>query len=395
MSSQSQPRPIISYPCQVCGTPTSNWCSRCISVWYCSEDHLKQVCPSSPSFSLFALSLVLRLRVIHASLYSLFSSSGLAQPPCLLHPGLPLSLVLPLVHLALRPRLVGPILRPPVPRGRGPPEDCSRILLRCPAADQGNPHHRSKPPVPMGSRRQTVAPRGQPVFRRPHTGPQRRASPIPTPFILHPRRPRQGHPHQPLYFQTHKRPSSPKVEWHGALFKYLTLIISITPTHSPIYPSPIPPVYPLPSSPSSFHSLPAHSQSIFFFHRLHRPFRPPPLRRRTHQSINLIPVPDLISYSFYSRSSPSNTVAPAARHTRTAQPTTSRRSCPISCPSHDTCPFPRAYFGQGGRLSSPAWPRCTHIRTFFSTTTTTRHSREIQLYILTITMQQQQQVAAK
>ena len=39
----AQPRPIISYPCQVCGTPTSNWCSRCISVWYCSEDHLKQV----------------------------------------------------------------------------------------------------------------------------------------------------------------------------------------------------------------------------------------------------------------------------------------------------------------------------------------------------------------
>ena len=38
----SPSRPIISHPCQVCGTPTSNWCSRGISVWYCSEVYLKQ-----------------------------------------------------------------------------------------------------------------------------------------------------------------------------------------------------------------------------------------------------------------------------------------------------------------------------------------------------------------
>ena len=46
-----QLRPVISYPCQVCGTPTSNWCSRCISVWYCSEDHLNQVCTPCTSLS--------------------------------------------------------------------------------------------------------------------------------------------------------------------------------------------------------------------------------------------------------------------------------------------------------------------------------------------------------
>lgn len=99
MSSQ-QPRPIISYPCQVCGTLTSNWCSRCISVWYCSEDHLKQV------------------RVLHL-LYTRIDAStfppGLAQPSGLLHPRLRFPFVFPLPHLLFSPRLVSPILRPPLP----------------------------------------------------------------------------------------------------------------------------------------------------------------------------------------------------------------------------------------------------------------------------------------
>ncbi|KAJ3506910.1 hypothetical protein NMY22_g17097 [Coprinellus aureogranulatus] len=30
---------LINYPCAVCGQPTSQWCSRCQNVWYCSPEH--------------------------------------------------------------------------------------------------------------------------------------------------------------------------------------------------------------------------------------------------------------------------------------------------------------------------------------------------------------------
>ena len=254
------------------------------------------------------------------------SPSGLAEPPCLLHPRLHLARILPLAHLALRPRLVGPILRPPLPRRRGPPSNRSRLLLRCPEAHKGNPHHRPKPPVPMGPRRQTLAPRGQPLFCRPHSGSQRRAPPIPTAPLLHSRRPRKGHPYQPLHFQTHKWPRSPKVERHGTLFEMPTLISSPLPRSLPLIPCSFQVNFASTASVGHFFHLPAISPSAF-----RHPPTPPPFMN----------VPDLICYS---RSSHSNTVAHAVRHTRIAQQTTSRHSCPISCPSHNTCRQTRAYF---------------------------------------------------
>ncbi|KAG2011328.1 hypothetical protein CC2G_011463 [Coprinopsis cinerea AmutBmut pab1-1] len=33
--------PLINHPCTVCCNPTSMWCSRCQSAWYCSPEHLK------------------------------------------------------------------------------------------------------------------------------------------------------------------------------------------------------------------------------------------------------------------------------------------------------------------------------------------------------------------
>ncbi|KAH0582543.1 hypothetical protein J132_05494 [Termitomyces sp. J132] len=32
--------PIINHPCTFCCAPTSMWCSRCQSAWYCSPEHL-------------------------------------------------------------------------------------------------------------------------------------------------------------------------------------------------------------------------------------------------------------------------------------------------------------------------------------------------------------------
>lgn len=34
---------IINYPCAVCGQPTTQWCSRCQSAWYCSPEHSRDV----------------------------------------------------------------------------------------------------------------------------------------------------------------------------------------------------------------------------------------------------------------------------------------------------------------------------------------------------------------
>ena len=82
-------------------------------------------------------------------------------------------------------------------------------------------------------------------------------------------------------------------------------------------------------------------------------------------------VPRLICYS---RSLHSNTVEHAARHTRIAQQTTSRHSCPTSCPSRDTCPQTRAHSGQRERESPvqpAAWPRrirTSHVLVFITTT---------------------------
>jgi len=33
-------QPLINHPCTLCCRPTSMWCSRCQSAWYCSPDHL-------------------------------------------------------------------------------------------------------------------------------------------------------------------------------------------------------------------------------------------------------------------------------------------------------------------------------------------------------------------
>lgn len=46
------PVPTINHPCTLCCRPTSMWCSRCQSAWYCSPEHLHNV--SNPSFSLHA-----------------------------------------------------------------------------------------------------------------------------------------------------------------------------------------------------------------------------------------------------------------------------------------------------------------------------------------------------
>ncbi|TFK39454.1 hypothetical protein BDQ12DRAFT_681813 [Crucibulum laeve] len=32
--------PVINHPCTLCCRPTSMWCSRCQSAWYCSPEHL-------------------------------------------------------------------------------------------------------------------------------------------------------------------------------------------------------------------------------------------------------------------------------------------------------------------------------------------------------------------
>jgi len=32
--------PLINHPCTLCRRPTSMWCSRCQSAWYCSAEHI-------------------------------------------------------------------------------------------------------------------------------------------------------------------------------------------------------------------------------------------------------------------------------------------------------------------------------------------------------------------
>ncbi|KAF8199085.1 hypothetical protein BJ912DRAFT_950851 [Pholiota molesta] len=32
--------PLINHPCTLCCRPTSMWCSRCQSAWYCSPEHI-------------------------------------------------------------------------------------------------------------------------------------------------------------------------------------------------------------------------------------------------------------------------------------------------------------------------------------------------------------------
>ncbi|KAF8159837.1 hypothetical protein B0H34DRAFT_419742 [Crassisporium funariophilum] len=32
--------PLINHPCMLCCQPTSMWCSRCQSAWYCSPEHI-------------------------------------------------------------------------------------------------------------------------------------------------------------------------------------------------------------------------------------------------------------------------------------------------------------------------------------------------------------------
>lgn len=78
----------------------------------------------------------------------------------------------------------------------------------------------------------------------------------------------------------------------------------------------------------------------------------------------------------------------AARHTRIAQQTTSRHSCPTSCPSHNTCPQTRALWPEG-----PVQARThSHVLVFRNhNSTTTRHSREFQFIHITVSLQLQQQ----
>jgi len=37
--------PTINHPCTICCRPTSMWCSRCQSAWYCSPEHLHEDWP--------------------------------------------------------------------------------------------------------------------------------------------------------------------------------------------------------------------------------------------------------------------------------------------------------------------------------------------------------------
>ncbi|KAJ1306892.1 hypothetical protein OPQ81_007877 [Rhizoctonia solani] len=38
----SQQQNLIHHLCEICGQPTTLWCSRCRSAWYCTSDHLEQ-----------------------------------------------------------------------------------------------------------------------------------------------------------------------------------------------------------------------------------------------------------------------------------------------------------------------------------------------------------------
>ncbi|KII87282.1 hypothetical protein PLICRDRAFT_113086 [Plicaturopsis crispa FD-325 SS-3] len=37
--------PLINHPCTLCCKPTSMWCSRCQSAWYCTPEHLQSDWP--------------------------------------------------------------------------------------------------------------------------------------------------------------------------------------------------------------------------------------------------------------------------------------------------------------------------------------------------------------
>lgn len=42
MSGSPQQQTIIRHLCEMCGEPTTQWCSRCNSAWYCCREHLEQ-----------------------------------------------------------------------------------------------------------------------------------------------------------------------------------------------------------------------------------------------------------------------------------------------------------------------------------------------------------------
>ena len=54
--------PLINHPCTLCCQPTSMWCSRCQSAWYCSPEHTHSVsCSSLRSHFFSELELPLRI----------------------------------------------------------------------------------------------------------------------------------------------------------------------------------------------------------------------------------------------------------------------------------------------------------------------------------------------
>ncbi|KAI6110800.1 hypothetical protein EV401DRAFT_292420 [Pisolithus croceorrhizus] len=54
---------VINHPCTLCCRPTSMWCSRCQSAWYCTPEHLQMV--STPlRFWLYNLDLLLCLHAV-------------------------------------------------------------------------------------------------------------------------------------------------------------------------------------------------------------------------------------------------------------------------------------------------------------------------------------------
>lgn len=337
MSSQSQPRPIISYPCQVCGTPTSNWCSRCISVWYCSEDHLKQVRPPSAVLALalaFALSLSLSRP---PSVYALFTRLSI-----------PYSLIQdwPNHRAYCTPACPSPSSSPSSISPSVPASSAQFSALLFPA-DEDRPRivRVSCFAAPRPTKETPITAQNRPCQWAPDVKPWLLEG-NPSSVVL-----TQGLNGEPLRFPLHlfyiPDALAKGTPINRSIFKLTnglaprkwsgTVRGSISFESAPLFTL----------FPSSFHSLliflvPRHPSATCSIASIGLSTLPPPSAASIHQSINLIPVPDLISYSFYSRSSPSNTVARAARRTRIAQPTTSRHSCPISCPSHDTCPFPRA-----------------------------------------------------
>ncbi|KAF5383814.1 hypothetical protein D9615_003730 [Tricholomella constricta] len=58
--------PVINHPCTVCCRPTSMWCSRCQSAWYCTPEHLhndwqrhrKECLPAQNSNSGYSMNMI-------------------------------------------------------------------------------------------------------------------------------------------------------------------------------------------------------------------------------------------------------------------------------------------------------------------------------------------------